>query len=234
MENLLTEEDKKNLRLVSKYLRSFGMKEGILDIDLDSWQGYRENPEIPNGVTFSNNYTVEVPEIIIPIIEKIYKENYQKLIYVENETFNQVEFYIDTKDSTIEMKQNYSYTDEGSTDGSEWTLESGVETIGKIFESIEEVASGEEENILTLSYQGSGDSGYIEGTFDDTSITVPADVENWCYGELEDLHGGWEINEGSKGYFTFDRENMTINLEHTMYEDRNESLDLFSASFAKL
>ena len=38
-------------------------------------------------------------------------------------------------------------------------------------------------------------------------------VEHLCYGYLEDRHGGWEINEGSFGEFTFDVAVRTVTLD---------------------
>jgi hypothetical protein len=38
-------------------------------------------------------------------------------------------------------------------------------------------------------------------------------VEHLCYGYLEDRHGGWEINEGSFGEFTFDVATRTVTLD---------------------
>jgi hypothetical protein len=39
-------------------------------------------------------------------------------------------------------------------------------------------------------------------------------VEHICYGYLEEEHGGWEINEGSFGEFTFDVAAQTITLQY--------------------
>jgi hypothetical protein len=38
-------------------------------------------------------------------------------------------------------------------------------------------------------------------------------VEHLCYGYLEDQHGGWEIEEGSFGEFTFDVATRTVTLD---------------------
>jgi hypothetical protein len=83
---------------------------------------------------------------------------------------------------------------------------------------------------LRLEYNGGGDSGYIESKFD-SGESVPADIEDWCYRVLEDMHGGWEINEGSNGSFNFDTVNKVITLEHTYNVERNASLVLFKESF---
>ena len=46
------------------------------------------------------------------------------------------------------------------------------------------------------------DFGSAELTARELSLQEAA--EHLCYGYLEDRHGGWEINEGSFGEFTFD------------------------------
>jgi hypothetical protein len=43
-------------------------------------------------------------------------------------------------------------------------------------------------------------------------------VKHLCFGYLEDRHGGWEIDEGSFGEFTFDVPARTISLD--LYERR--------------
>ena len=65
MEKILTPEDKKVLNLISNYLRSNGLKEGQIDIDMD--YGDLEIRRIKNATTFSNSYNVEIPEEFIEI-----------------------------------------------------------------------------------------------------------------------------------------------------------------------
>jgi hypothetical protein len=53
-------------------------------------------------------------------------------------------------------------------------------------------------------------------------------VEQICYDRLGAKHGGWEINEGSYGTFTFDVLNRKIELE---FNERVESVRSTSESF---
>ena len=57
---------------------------------------------------------------------------------------------------------------------------------------------------------------------------VSAIVEEICYDRLGAHHGGWEINEGSYGTFTFDVLNRKIELE---FNERVESVRSSSESF---
>ena len=89
------------------------------------------------------------------------------------------------------------------------------------------------DGILRIPYNGGGDSGYIESSFDPTGDTVPDEIENWCYSQLENAFGGWEINEGSDGVFIFDFNNSTITLEHTYNTEENQVDTLYEESFAE-
>ena len=89
-----------------------------------------------------------------------------------------------------------------------------------------------ETGILTLKYNGSGDSGYIENSFDENGDDVPAGIEDWCYRALENNFGGWEINEGSDGEFIFDFNNSMVTLNHIMNTEETETDTLYEESFA--
>ena len=87
--------------------------------------------------------------------------------------------------------------------------------------------------ILTLSYNGGGDSGYIESSFDETGDAVPSEIEDWCYAQLESNYGGWEINEGSDGRFIFNFNDSTIVLDHTYNTEETSEDTIYEESFAK-
>jgi hypothetical protein len=86
--------------------------------------------------------------------------------------------------------------------------------------------------ILELVYNGSGDSGYIESSFEENGDGVPAHIEDWCYRVLEDNFGGWEINEGSDGKFVFNFNDGTVTLYHTMNVEEEAMDTLYEESFA--
>jgi hypothetical protein len=88
-----------------------------------------------------------------------------------------------------------------------------------------------DDGILTITYNGGGDSGYIESSFEETGDAVPAGIEDWCYSELESHFGGWEINEGSDGKFVFDFNKSTVLLLHTMNIEESETHTFFEESF---
>jgi hypothetical protein len=93
---------------------------------------------------------------------------------------------------------------------------------------------------VTVDFDGCGDSGQIEGlaflsgdtTFPEPrgevvletashggetaarAFELPSAIEHLVYELLEDGHGGWELNEGSYGTFTFDVADETITLDY--------------------
>jgi len=83
-----------------------------------------------------------------------------------------------------------------------------------------------------FQYNGSGDSGYIESNFEENGDALPTSIEDWCYRQLEDNFGGWEINEGSDGEFKFNFNDMTITLNHTYNTEENSTDTIFEESFA--
>jgi hypothetical protein len=67
---------------------------------------------------------------------------------------------------------------------------------------------------MTISYNGSGDSGYIESDYTSKNKNgqIDEDIEHICYDLLEE-YGGWEINEGSQGTIYFTKDEIEINHE---------------------
>ena len=117
-------------------------------------------------------------------------------------------------------------------DGDSTTVEeSDDDFVNEIIDSVRQVCG--EHEYVELRYNGSGDSGYIEGSFEDPSEEVPANVEDYCYRMLESNYGGWEINEGSQGTFYFDLVDRSITLHHTYNTEETDTYTLFEESFAK-
>lgn len=224
MSNILTQEDKKLLRRVCRYLGSIGMSEAIIEID-DINGGYGlEDINWEQVTHFSNNYTAEVPSVLHPIYDKIVNFIFENdLIPESDETsidWERLEIKIDCDSGEIVATHDFSYTIAEDSLSTEWDSEDD-ERIQQLFVDLEEDEDNQGE--LILRYNGSGDSGYIDSTFENGG-SVPSSVEDWCYGQLESQHGGWEINEGSQGFFTFNMNDETIHLEHE-YNIQQSSYD---------
>jgi hypothetical protein len=237
-QQVLTPEDKKYLRGVSNYLRSYGMIDGSIEIDIDSGYDFDSSDiDWKNMTHFSNNYRAEVPEGLISILEKIMKyiddESLFKMPEDDDISYERVDFDIDTERQEISVNHWWSFYDTGDSNSVEWEGEQGKEIFEEwqedgVFDELEIPNNG----ILTVKYNGGGDSGFIENTFEEIGDQVPATIEDWCYNELEDHFGGWEINEGSDGEFVFDFNNMTITLNHSYNIEETTSDTIYKEDFS--
>ena len=235
MQSILTTEEKKYLKIISNYVRSHGLKEGQIEIDMD----YGEfNPNRVEDIKyFSNSYNVEIPDEYLEIVKKIldYVINNKDLTAdVDDINYERIEIDLDTVSKSLTVLHYYSYYETGEPEGSEWDEtyyeDSPENFITTIFDAIQEDPELNSQKELNLRYNGSGDSGYIDDYFEEGGA-VPEPVESWCYEVLGNLHGGWEINEGSQGIFTFLPESRLVMLNHTFNVEETETKTLFEEDF---
>ncbi len=235
MKTILTPEDKKNLRRLCRIMSSYGMKEGNLETDsLDYLEQFTNIDFGPDyWQHFSNNYTVEIPDFVQNILYKVMeqaKKNFSNrdIDVYQDINYARIDLDIDVEDETITVKLYYSYYDVGDSQGLEISIEDD-DTLEQVFEEISEISG---DRTLVLRYNGSGDSGYIEGSFENGE-PVPASIEDYCYRVLERKHGGWEINEGSQGEFIFDTENKTLTLDHQYNIEESFRITLYEEFFGQ-
>ena len=238
--NLLTPEDKQYLRRVCRYLGSLGMRDGSIEIDIDNSADF-DFSEINwdnEGSHFSNNYSAEVPDGLIPILKKIgdyIQEN--GILQVPDEedlNYERIDFDIDCERQEISINHWWTFYGRGDGSSVDWDGEEGKD----MFEEWEKDGVFEDlaipdDGILTVKYNGSGDSGYIESSFEETNDGVPTAMEDWCYRQLENHFGGWEINEGSDGEFIFNFHDTSAQLNHTYNTEENETDTIYEESFAE-
>jgi hypothetical protein len=237
--NLLTPEDKKYLRRVCRYLASLGMQDGSIELTIDDYGDF-DFTEInwEQETHFTNNYSAEIPDGLLPILKKVGDYIQENGLYngpeEDNLNYERIDFDIDCQDQELSINHWWSFYGRGDTNSVTWDDEEGKD----IFEEWEkdgvledlDVPNG---GILTLKYNGSGDSGYIESNFDETGDGVPTAIEDWCYRQLEYNFGGWEINEGSDGEFIFNFDNMEIELRHTYNTEEDAHDTIYEESFAE-
>lgn len=238
--NVLTPEDKQYLRRVCRYLASLGMQDGSIEMDIDNSADF-DFTEIDwkhEGSHFSNNYSAEVPDGLVSILKKIgdyIQENGVFQVPDEDDiNYERIDFDIDCQKSEISVNHWWTFYQRGDGNSVEWDGEEGIDIFEEwekdgVFEDLEVPKNG----ILTISYNGSGDSGYIESSFNETNDGVPTTIEDWCYNQLENHFGGWEINEGSDGEFVFNFNDMTIELNHTYNVEENAHDTIYEESFAE-
>lgn len=239
--NILSPEDKKNLKRTGYYLQSLGYDLGTIRIYLDHRELDEDSINWNQTQYFDNLYGTEIPSFTIPVLQKILNYIIQNDLCpqpdVDDINSEAVEFTIDADSQEISFSHDYSYYETGETDSDSWSEEDYKDDdenpVTKMFEEIKQENPDlkSKKGILTLRYSGSGDSGYLEDYFEEGG-SVPSSVEDWTYRQLENAHGGWEINEGSQGEFIFDLKNKTIELYHTFNNEENVSDTIFEESFA--
>ena len=190
-----------------------------------------------SNLNYSPSFIGRIARVLIPILQKIanYVENNGLFNPNDNDDLNwsRFDFDIDTKKQEISFSYWWSFYARGEENSMEWDDEEGKDIFEEwekdgVFQDLTIPKNG----ILTVAYNGSGDSGFIESSFDETSDGVPTAMEDWCYTQLENNFGGWEINEGSDGKFMFNFNDMIIVLEHTYNTEENATDTLFEESFA--
>jgi hypothetical protein len=230
-QNILTPEEKKYLGKVSRYLSSLGMSYGEISFEMepDDYEiSYREN-YFPTH--FENNYNAEIPDGLVPILKKIidYVDDdglYSEVPYDGYLIYQRFDITINAMSGEISLTHSYSYQIEGGSEGVEYDdmIEEWEEK--GIFDDTEIP----EDNYLVLKYNGGGDSGYIESNFE-SGQSVPTEVEEWCYQQLEDNFSGWEINEGSQGEFQFYFDKKYVILSHAYNIEESRSNTLWEEEF---
>lgn len=230
-QNILTPEEKKYLGKIARYLGSLGMKYGEINFEMET-----DDEEIsydPNDFPtyFDNNYGAEIPDGLVPILKKIIDyfddaDLYSNLPDDGEIDYQRFEITIDGVKREISLTHVFSYFSEGDSQGVEYDdmIEEWEEK--GVFDDV----SIPEDGYLTLKYNGGGDSGYIESDFDNGEPS-PGAVEEWCYQQLQDNFGGWEINEGSQGEFQFDFNEKTVILQHTYNTMVDESNTIWEEEF---
>jgi hypothetical protein len=215
------------------------MIDGSIEMDIDSgWNFDFDEINWEDQTHFANNYSAEVPDGLLPIYKKIadyiQENNLYRSPQYDDINYERVDFDIDCQKGEISVNHWYSYYDRGDSNSVTWDAEDDKE----IFEEWEKDGVLQDldipdDGILTIKYNGSGDSGFIENSFEEIGDLVPAAIEDWCYNQLESNFGGWEINEGSDGEFIFNFHDMTIELNHTYNTEESSTDTIYEESFAE-
>jgi len=238
MAEILTPEEKKYLNRTCNYLASMGMTEGTISIELDAEQGDLSQEDINWEYVqhFENNYRADLPGGLRPILQKVMNHVIDEGVFESPDfdamSYQNISIEIDCSRKELTVTHDYSYYSREDGSSIEYDSDEDKAVFDKWMEEDLQDVEVPSEGILTLSYNGGGDSGYIESSFDETSDAVPASIEDWCYKQLESHFGGWEINEGSDGRFIFDFNNSTVNLDHTYNTEENATNTLFEENFS--
>lgn len=219
MANILTAEEKKYLQRICRYIGSLGMSHGSIEFEMEYGEFDLDDYNFNRITHFSNNYIAEIPnefkEICYKLLKYVQDNDLVTSPDVENINWERLEIEIDCDDSTISVAHDYNYYEASETESVTKSLNEDDDD-EKLMEVLDVLENDDEieERVLRIDYNGGGDSGYLEDTFRNGG-DVPAEVSDYCYDILESNFGGWEINEGSQGYFEIDLDRKEITLYHT-------------------
>jgi len=222
----LTEEDKKNLRIFSKYLKAQGCNMGEMII------GVYEDGDI-----YINPFYCRTTQDKIDLYPKIkilfdkYADNEDWLIEifedVDEFNYGEVRLSVDSNQNIFKVTASYSYYDTDCQDNKFYLTDRFADPDEKkalidYFDMMFEQGGFNEGRI---DFHGGGDSGWIEDILylDGVNEKAPENILDLCYDLLQRNYGGWEINEGSQGSFHLDFDEKTITLDICLnFEDMAE------------
>jgi hypothetical protein len=210
----LTKKDITNLRLILDIISGHGKN---LELFVKYWHGV-DNPDPyiynkPNiDISMFTNWLDDLLEKtgLFDSLDDYY--NYFSVRYVFNTTNRELTISLYER-TTTEDPHEYEYKLLTETN-----LDS--EYIEKVIRDIEELPDDSQ-----VTFNGGGDSGYISGETDD-GVDLTSDVSDILYSFLEREVSGWEMDDGSSGIFTFNKEEKIINLGIILYY--NELLEVDS------
>ena len=217
---------KKKFKMLMAYLRGF--KKESINFELSISSQDVEEIEIYDGVDMTSTFYSYFESIVNQYADELYDEgpgsvdNAGDYFYVDGDiypsenkiVFNQVRF---TEYGTEDSGTSYHFDEyEGLGD-----------SIEDFFIEAREFLDEIKATSATVSYEGGGDSGYINSTYESEKGTgdLPAGIENICYNLLEE-YGGWEINEGSQGTIVFTRDEIEVNHEWNTEVDETNEIDI--------
>lgn len=214
----LTPEQKKTLQLFSYYVQSHGENEVNLTVILDNC-----NIDWLPDYALANSTRVDLYDTISSLIEEFSSKD--ELFTDSNcEGRGELDWNIDCKEKKVKVilyQENMSY----NTLGNSLYFDDVPEKFSDSFESFIKKLSESSLIEKRVSFNGSGDSGYIDDfIMDDISISIPDDVMTILYKLLNQTLGGWEINEGSQGDFLFNLEEKVLELSVEENIQDNECL----------
>ena len=224
MKPILTPEDKKYLKFFVKYLQSYGEKTGTFRFE-DFGSGY-DYEGGGDTLQLEENYYLEIPPTIVPIMDKIVRYCQQNIPEVDDD-ISSAELEIEiNNDGSISARYCWRFFTVDNLHNS-FDVSDGLE---KVFNELDE------ENIsgtIFVTFDGNGDSGSIEQAEDESghSVNLSTEMEDWCYNILENNYGGWEINEGSTGKFIFNTEDRTCELEFGWNNENTECDTIYEEKF---
>jgi len=221
---------KKKFEYMMRYFKSLDCGELEFRIDID------EKTIEYQDFSCKNRNIKELPSTVQEIFDEVCELYIDELYRLgpgsasrDVSSYFYVDIVIDTKNETLIFK-DIDFTEYGTeSTGTYYEFEN--EQKGGImydnFIKIREFLSKEKVKQIELTYNGGGDSGYIDNTYTtDKGKTgvVPEFLEDIAYYLLKEF-GGWEINEGSQGNIFINKDAIEVqhdwNTEESYTNDAN-------------
>lgn len=221
-----TEKQLKSLNLFAYYVQSQGCSEATCDLyfyedgsnletyDLKYWH-------CKKGGSFESYESIQ--EVLEEIVNTI-----QISDYLEGDDYDArgtLELSIDSKERKLDIRliETVRRNNEIGTsyEFEDPEMQEKYPAIVEYFNMMEQrgISQGE------IQFDGGGDSGEIYSNMSvsgDNDVRVPDPVLDFLYDTLGNFYGGWEINEGSHGDFTFYTKNREIALNFNEHSEDNE------------
>ena len=137
MKGILTPEEKQYLRRTSNYLRSLGMREGLIEIEMENWEDRINHEDIRwNDIKgFSNNYSAEIPQGLYPILKKVveYVDSLNNLNNnIDDISIQRIEIRIECDDKQIVVSHEIFYYGRGELNAIGYDTDEDIERIKDI------------------------------------------------------------------------------------------------------
>jgi hypothetical protein len=231
----LTEKQIQDLKKYSKLLNSLNMEDGVFwyyqcyDGEFEKLGGpmYRGR-NVSDELTFLPGSIEEVFETIRDNFDtgNFYNDYYDIengslnfTINANGDEINVMYDYYTVNNEESHIKKDFSFFSDMTPNWRGDDREAQKLSDPTIVEELKSVYG----DSCNCTYDGSGDSGWIQDMVDSSkgSKGLNEQLEYICYDLLEVFYGGWEINEGSNGSIDFNFEDQTVDLYHNQNVEEN-------------
>lgn len=221
----MTEKEKTILELISKYLKNNGCEYAEIDIDAYSYSPYNGRSfECGNTYKNNNRFPFDISDFVKEFIEK------NLSVGIDDENLSELHLRIYPDDRKIILSASYSELVEGD----EQTVERNVSDDNQLQTMMQTWTEEGLHPFAEVRFDGGGDSGYIHNDItiygqgdlpNESDLNHFSGLEDYLY-DMLNTFGGWEINEGSVGYFKIDTRAGEIILYFSWMEDEYETVEI--------